>query len=206
MEPFWYRQWTVDCVDTKYRELSWKLFCRADVTARSRIRLWYTTRYQVPGTCSIRAASVKSTGQGGGVSAVIWVNVRIHGRIQTRNSDLSLYRASCIEHRASFAGSICHTPPPSKAPLGCGFYAQFQVRMLCKKELRANSGEFVPWRPTTYSESTIVCYWYQVPGTGTAAAGLADRGRTVLPTGTQQVFRYQVPGTLLVPGTRYQFV
>ena len=154
----------------------------------------------LPGTGSIRAASVKSTGQGGGVSAAIWVNRRIHGRIQT---------CHCIVHRASFAGSICHTPPPSKAPCGCGFYAQFQVRMLCKKELRANSGEFVPWRPTTYrySESTIVCCWYLVPGTAAAAAaaaGLADRGRTVLPTGTQQVFGIQVPGTLLVPGTRYR--
>jgi hypothetical protein len=55
-----------------------------------------------------------------------------------------VHLASSIEHRASFAGSICHTPPPSKAPCGCGFYAQFQLQMLCKKELRANSGEFVP--------------------------------------------------------------
>jgi hypothetical protein len=49
--------------------------------------------------------------------------------------------------------------------------------------------------------------WYLVPGTAAAAAaaaGLADRGRTVLPTGTQQVFGIQVPGTLLVPGTRYR--
>ena len=40
--------------------------------------------------------------------------------------------------------------------------------------------------------------WYLVPGTAAAAAaaaGLADRGRTVLPTGTQPVFGYQVPGT-----------
>ena len=169
--------------------------------------MWPHARVFDYNTGSNRAASVKATGQGGGgggggVSAAIWVNGRIciHGRIQTRNSDLSLYRASCIEHRASFAGSICHTPPPSKAPCGCGFYAQFQVRMLCKKELRANSGEFVPWRPTTYrySESTIVCCWYLVPGTAAAAAaaaGLADRGRTVFPTGTQPVFGYQVPGT-----------
>ena len=43
--------------------------------------------------------------------------------------------------------------------------------------------------------------WYLVLGTAAAAAaaaaaaGLADRGRTVLPTGTQPVFGYQVPGT-----------
>jgi len=61
-------------------------------------------------------------------------------------------------------------------------------------------------------ESIVTWYlvpgtWYLVPGTAAAAAaaaGLADRGRTVLPTGTQQVFGNQVPGTLLVPGTRYR--
>ena len=116
----------------------------------------------------------------------------------------SVHRAWSIEHRASFAVSICHTPPPSKAPLGCGFYAQFQVRMLCKKELRANSGEFVPWRPTTYSESTIVCYWYQVPGTRywycscwvgwPGKDGFTYRYATGIP----------VPGTRYFTGTRYQ--
>ena len=166
--------------------------------------MWPHARVFDYNTGSNRAASVKATGQGGGgggggVSAAIWVNGRIwiHGRIQTRNSDLSLYRASCIEHRASFAGSICHTPPPWKAP--CGFYAQFQVRMLCKKEVRKS--EFCGIRPLT-TNNLLRVHHCLLP---LLLGWLTGEGRFYLRirySGT----RYQVPGSLrfrAVPGTWY---
>ena len=125
--------------------------------------MWPHARVFDYNTGSNRAASVKATGQGGGgggggggVSAAIWVNGRIwiHGRIQTRNSDLSLYRASCIEHLllVQFVTPRRHEKRP------VDFMRNFKCECCAKKRcVRANSGEFVPWRPTTYSEYIIVC-------------------------------------------------
>ena len=159
----------------------------------------------LPGTGSIRAASVKSTGQGGGVSAAIWVNRRIHGRIQTRNSDLSLYRASSIEHRAwsIFCWFNLSHPAAIKSALWLWILCAISSANVVQKRVKS---EFRGIRPLTTNNLLRVHHclllvpgtWYLVPGTAAAAAaaaGLADRGRTVLPTGTQPVFGYQVPGT-----------
>jgi len=108
-----------------------------------------------------------------------------------------VHRASSIEHRASFAGSICHTPPPWKAP--CGFYAQFQVRMLCKKEVRKS--EFCGIRPLT-TNNLLRVHHCLLP---LLLGWLTGEGRFYLRirySGT----RYQVPGSLrfrAVPGTWY---
>ena len=167
--------------------------------------MWPHARVFDYNTGSNRAASVKATGQGGGggVSAAIWVNGRIwiHGRIQTRNSDLSLYRASCIEHLllVQFVTPRRHEKRP------VDFMRNFKCECCAKKRcVRANSGEFVPWRPTTYSEYIIVCCccccccccclvgWLGKDGF-TYASGIPVPGTW-----------YQVPGSLrfrAVPGT-----
>ena len=120
----------------------------------------------------------------------------------------SVHRAWSIEHRASsiFCWFNLSHPAAIKSALRLWILCAISSANVVQKRVKS---EFRGIRPLT-TNNLLRVHHCLLPGPGTAAAaaaaGLADRGRTVLPTGTQQVFRYQVPGTLLVPGTRYQFV
>ena len=122
-----------------------------------------------------------------------------------KDSDLSLYRASSIEHLllVQFVTPRRH----QKRPVAVDFFlCAISSANVVQKRVKS---EFRGIRPLTTNNLLRVHHclllvpgtWYLVLGTAAAAAaaaaaaGLADRGRTVLPTGTQPVFGYQVPGT-----------
>ena len=130
------------------------------------------------------------------------------------NEKFRLVIVSCIEHRASsiFCWFNLSHPAAIKSALWLWILCAISSANVVQKRVKS---EFRGIRPLTTNNLLRVHHclllvpgtWYLVPGTAAAAAaaaGLADRGRTVLPTGTQPVFGYQVPGNLLVPGTRYR--
>ena len=149
----------------------------------------------LPGTGSIRAASVKSTGQGGGVSAAIWVNRRIHGRIQTRNSDLSLYRASSIEHLllVQFVTPRRH----QKRPVAVDFFlCAISSANVVQKRVKS---EFRGIRPLTTNNLLRVHHCLLlVPGTWYCSCWVGWPGK--------DGFTYRYATGIRVPGTRYQVI
>ena len=129
------------------------------------------------------------------------------------NEKFRLVIVSCIEHRASsiFCWFNLSHPAAIKSALWLWILCAISSANVVQKRVKS---EFRGIRPLTTNNLLRVHHCLLlVPGTAAAAAaaaGLADRGRTVLPTGTQPVFGYKVPGTRYqviywyqVPGTEH---
>jgi hypothetical protein len=165
----------------------------------------------LPGTGSIRAASVKSTGQGGGVSAAIWVNRRIHGRIQTCHC--IVHRASSIEHRASsiFCWFNLSHPAAIKSALWLWILCAISSANVVQKRVKS---EFRGIRPLTTNNLPVLRVHHcllLVPGTWYLVlqllllqllGWLTGEGRFYLQVRNrysgsryQVLYWYQVPGT-----------
>ncbi len=205
MEPFWCRQWTVDCVDTKYRELSWKLFCRADVTAGDRTLAYSTlVYYQVP-VASEQLLSSRQDKEEELAQQFEWIEEFMEG--------FRLVIVSCIEHRASsiFCWFNLSHPAAIKSALWLWILCAISSANVVQKRVKS---EFRGIRPLTTNNLPVLRVHHcllLVPGTWYLVlqllllqllGWLTGEGRFYLQVRNrysgsryQVLYWYQVPGT-----------
>ena len=201
MEPFWCRQWTVDCVDTKYRELSWKLFCRADVTAGDRTLAYSTlVYYQVP-VASEQLLSSRQDKEEELAQQFEWIEEFMEG--------FRLVIVSCIEHRASsiFCWFNLSHPAAIKSALWLWILCAISSANVVQKRVKS---EFRGIRPLTTNNLPVLRVHHcllLVPGTWYCSCCCCSCW-VGWPGKDGFTYRYATgirdPGTRYFTGTRYQ--